>query len=139
MWDVKNACDPSGILNPGSVLTEDPHLHLKDIKPTGPVRDVIDDCVECGYCEPVCPSQHLTTTPRQRIVVQRAIAAAEQAGETHLAERLREQETYDVIQTCAVDGMCAVACPLGINVGDLVRRQRQDLAQGVEAKAWTQA
>jgi ferredoxin len=23
--------------------------------------------IECGYCEPVCPSRHLTTTPRQRI------------------------------------------------------------------------
>ena len=136
MWDVKNACDPSGILNPGSVLTEDPHLHLKDIKPTGPVRDVIDDCVECGYCEPVCPSQHLTTTPRQRIVVQRAIAAAEQAGETHLADRLREQETYDVIQTCAVDGMCQTACPVQINTGDLVRTLRRENQSKVLDRGW---
>lgn len=136
MWEVKNACDPAGILNPGAVLTEDPHLHLKDLKPTGPVRELIDDCVECGYCEPVCPSQHLTTTPRQRIVVQRAIAAAEQSGETELASRLREQSTYDVVQTCAVDGMCQTACPVQINTGDLVRTLRREGRSSVLDRGW---
>ena len=28
-------------------------------------------CVECGFCEPVCPSRDLTLTPRQRIVLRR--------------------------------------------------------------------
>ncbi|HSO69372.1 MAG TPA: FAD-binding and (Fe-S)-binding domain-containing protein [Arachnia sp.] len=134
MWDVKNACDPSGILNPGAVLSEDPRLHLKHLKPTAPVRELIDDCVECGYCEPVCPSQHLTTTPRQRIVVQRAIAAAEQAGESNLADTLRSQQTYDVVQTCAVDGMCQTACPVQINTGDLVRTlRREDRSRALDA------
>lgn len=143
MWDVKNACDPKLILNPGAVLTEDPKLHLKDIKPTEPVQEVLDDCVECGYCEPVCPSQHLTTTPRQRIVVQRAIAAAEAAGDAELVKHLTKQEQYDVIQTCAVDGMCQTACPVQINTGDLVRDLRRegrsavlDSGWGVAAKHW---
>lgn len=143
MWDVKDACDPKRILNPGAVLTDDPQLHLKDIKPTAEVREVIDNCVECGYCEPVCPSQHLTTTPRQRIVIQRAIEAAEAEGNTELAERLFKQETYDVVQTCAVDGMCSTACPVGINTGDLIRtlrKERQkpalDAGWGFAAKHW---
>ncbi|GAA4890394.1 FAD-binding and (Fe-S)-binding domain-containing protein [Tessaracoccus lubricantis] len=136
MWQIKNACDPAGILNPGAVLTEDPRLHLKDIKPTPPVRQLFDDCVECGYCEPVCPSQHLTTTPRQRIVIQRAIAAAEQAGEPAVAERLRSQQTYDVIQTCAVDGMCETACPVQINTGDLVRTLRREERSRAVDGAW---
>ncbi|HMQ65361.1 MAG TPA: FAD-binding and (Fe-S)-binding domain-containing protein [Arachnia sp.] len=125
MWEIKEACDPDRILNPGSVLTDDPELHLKHIKPTAPVREVLDDCVECGYCEPVCPSQHLTTTPRQRIVVQRALAAAE-AESAELAAALFDQETYDVVQTCAVDGMCSTACPVQINTGDLVRSLRKE-------------
>lgn len=136
MWDIKHACDPNGILNPGSVLTEDPKLHLKDIKPTSPVREVLDDCVECGYCEPVCPSQHLTTTPRQRIVVQRALAAAEAAGEKQLAASLRKQQRYDVIQTCAVDGMCQTACPVQINTGDLVRTLRKEEQSWVLDQGW---
>lgn len=136
MWDIKKACDPSNVLNPGSVLTTDNEQHLKDIKPTEPVREVIDDCVECGYCEPVCPSQHLTTTPRQRIVIQRAIAAAEQSGEHELAKRLREQEVYDVVQTCAVDGMCQTACPVNINTGDLVRDMRKEAQPALLDKGW---
>ncbi|MDF1487317.1 FAD-binding and (Fe-S)-binding domain-containing protein [Tessaracoccus caeni] len=139
MWDVKNACDPQRILNPGAVLTEDPQQHLRHIKPTAPVRAVLDDCVECGYCEPVCPSQHLTTTPRQRIVVQRAIAAAEAAGEKELAASLKRQEVYDVIQTCAVDGMCSTACPVQINTGDLVRDLRRENQNAVLDAGWNVA
>ncbi|GAA2179005.1 FAD-binding and (Fe-S)-binding domain-containing protein [Brooklawnia cerclae] len=136
MWQVKRACDPTVSLNPGAVLTEDPKLHLKNIKKTVPVRPVIDDCVECGYCEPVCPSQHLTTTPRQRIVVQRAIAAAQASGDQELAKQLYEQETYSVVQTCAVDGMCQTACPVKINTGDLIRDLRAERAPGALDSGW---
>lgn len=139
MWRVKRACDPTISLNPGAVLTDDPKLHLKNIKKTVPVRTVIDDCVECGYCEPVCPSQHLTTTPRQRIVVQRAIAAAEAAGDHELARDLFEQEAYSVVQTCAVDGMCQTACPVRINTGDLVRDLRAERAPQALDAGWKAA
>ena len=136
MVDIKDAIDPGRIMNPGTIITDDPHLHLKDIKPTEPVRPVIDDCVECGYCEPVCPSQHLTTTPRQRIVIQRAIAAADAAGEVDLAGALRKQEVYDVTQTCAVDGMCVTACPVQINTGDLVREKRRETQKDALDAGW---
>lgn len=139
MWQIKRACDPTIALNPGSVLTEDNDQHLKDIKSTTPVRPVIDDCVECGFCEPVCPSQHLTTTPRQRIVVQRAIATAEADGETALVARLHKEETYDVVETCAVDGMCQTACPVQINTGDLVRDLRTERAPKVLNAGWLAA
>ena len=128
MWQVKKACDPSRILNPDSVLTENPKLHLVDIKKTTPVRPIIDDCVECGYCEPVCPSQHLTTTPRQRIVIQRAIAHAEEEHDEALVAQLKEDERYAVVDTCAVDGMCQTACPVQINTGQLIRDMRAELA-----------
>lgn len=139
MWAVKDACDPERILNPGAVLTEDPQLHLKHIKGTSPVRPVIDDCVECGYCEPVCPSQHLTTTPRQRIVVQRAIADAEADGDQALAATLFDQESYDVVQTCAVDGMCSTACPVQINTGDLIRDLRKERQSAALDAGWNVA
>ncbi|MDO5076343.1 FAD-binding and (Fe-S)-binding domain-containing protein [Corynebacterium sp.] len=136
MVDIKDACDPKRILNPGTIITDDPQLHLKHIKPTEEVRELIDDCVECGYCEPVCPSQHLTTTPRQRIVIQRAIAACEATGAYELAERLKEQEVYDVVQTCAVDGMCLTACPVKINTGDLIREKRRETQKKALDKGW---
>ncbi len=79
MLDIKRAFDPAGILNPDTVLTIDADLHLRNLKSTPTVEAEVDRCVECGYCEPVCPSKDLTTTPRQRIVVRRAIAEADAA------------------------------------------------------------
>lgn len=136
MWQVKRACDPTMALNPGSVLTEDDKIHLRNIKQTPGVTPLIDRCVECGYCEPVCPAQHLTTTPRQRIVVTRAIEEAKRTGKTELARELYRDSTYSVVQTCAVDGMCETACPLKINTGDLIREVRAERANPALQVFW---
>lgn len=143
MVKLKNAADPDRMLNPGTIITDDPQLHLKDIKLSPAVQEEVDRCVECGYCEPVCPSRDLTLTPRQRIVVQRAIVQAHADGDEELAAQLSADEQYPVIQTCAVDGMCQTNCPLHINTGDLVRRLRAEgnpqVWQGVwdvAAKGW---
>ena len=139
MQAVKRALDPAGILNPDVVLTDDAQLHLHHLKSTPAVDAEIDRCVECGYCEPVCPSKDLTTTPRQRIVVQRAIADAEACGDSTLANELRADQEFAVVETCAVDGMCQTVCPVLINTGDLVRRLRADTVGVVERAVWNTA
>ena len=139
MVELKALCDPGGILNPGVLLSDDPDLHLKHIKLAPAVEEEVDRCVECGYCEPVCPSRDLTMTPRQRIVARRAIRTAELAGDAALAERLEEQYEYPGVQTCAVDGMCQTACPVLINTGDLIRRLRRDDHSRLESAGWTRA
>lgn len=136
MLEIKRAFDPAGILNPDTILTTDPGLHLRDLKTTPTVEAEVDRCVECGYCEPVCPSKDLTTTPRQRIVVSRAIAEAERGGDHALAKELRDAQEYEVIDTCAVDGMCQTACPVLINTGDLVRRLRSERVGALERGVW---
>ncbi|MGE0215566.1 FAD-binding and (Fe-S)-binding domain-containing protein [Mycolicibacterium sp.] len=139
MVSVKRLIDPAGLLNPGVLLDHDPQAHLRHIKVTPTVEPEVDRCVECGYCEPVCPSRDLTLTPRQRIVVRRAIAAAEAGGDHRLADELSESYDYAGVQTCAVDGMCATACPVLINTGDLVRRlRRADHGRAAE-KGWATA
>ncbi|MFF4778310.1 FAD-binding and (Fe-S)-binding domain-containing protein [Microtetraspora fusca] len=139
MREVKRLCDPAGTLNPGVLLTEDPRAHLRDLKPVATVEPEVDRCVECGYCEPVCPSRDLTTTPRQRIVLRRELAAAEAAGDHALARQLSEEYGYDAVDTCAVDGMCATACPVFINTGDLTKRLRAERHGRVAQTAWKKA
>jgi D-lactate dehydrogenase len=134
MREVKRLCDPAGILNPGVLIGDDPESHLEHLKLTPVVEPEVDRCVECGYCEPVCPSRDITTTPRQRIAVRRARAAASARGDTDLDAELARAEAYNSVETCAVDGMCQTACPVSINTGDLVRRLR-----GQDASKLTQA
>ncbi|MFI7643060.1 FAD-binding and (Fe-S)-binding domain-containing protein [Nonomuraea sp. NPDC049400] len=139
MREVKRLCDPAGTLNPGVVLTDDPNAHLRDLKAVVTVEPEVDRCVECGYCEPVCPSRDLTTTPRQRIVLRRELAAAQEAGDHALARRLEEEYGYDAVDTCAVDGMCATACPVLINTGDLTKRLRAERHGSLAQKGWKTA
>lgn len=136
MREIKQAFDPEGILNPGVLLTDDPRSHVSDLKPVDTVDAEVDRCVECGYCEPVCPSKDVTITPRQRIAVRRARTRAAANGDEALVAELDEQFQYDGIDTCAADGMCATACPVKIDTGDLVKRLRQEGRGRVEKRAW---
>jgi len=124
MWRVKALADPDGVLAPGVVLNRDPGVHLRNLKTTPPIEDSATTCVECGFCEPVCPSRNLTTTPRQRIVLRREIAR-QPAGSPVQKALLREYE-YDSIETCAADGSCQLACPVGIDTGSLVKELRRE-------------
>ncbi len=139
MHEIKNLIDPHGLLNPGTVLSDDPTSYMRDLKPNYEVESEVDRCVECGYCEPVCPSRDLTLTPRQRIVLRREMQAARSRGDESLAQELERDYTYAGEQTCAVDGMCLTACPVLINTGDLVRRLRSESVSGPAEAVWTAA
>ncbi|MEU6697889.1 FAD-binding and (Fe-S)-binding domain-containing protein [Pseudonocardia sp. NPDC046786] len=136
MREIKRLCDPRGVLSPGVVLDDDPTAHLSDLKSAPAVESEVDRCVECGFCEPVCPSRDLTTTPRQRIVLRRELERARAAGDGQLVAELETDYAYDGVDTCAVDGMCGTACPVLINTGDLVRRLRAERPQPVAARGW---
>ena len=139
MRQIKLLCDPSGMLNPGVLMNDDPEVHLRDIKSTPAVAEEVDRCVSCGYCEPVCPSREITLTPRQRIVTLRAIEQARLDGDTALAAELSTDYDYNAVQTCAVDGMCQTACPVQIDTGLLVKSLRKKDAGPVANAVWNVA
>jgi D-lactate dehydrogenase len=122
MWRVKRLADPDGILGPGILLTEDDGAHLRNLKSAPQIEPVANQCIECGFCEPACPSRDLTTTPRQRIVLRREMAR--QPEGSPVLEALLEQYSYDAMDTCAVDGICSLGCPVGIDTGKLVKGLR---------------
>ena len=131
MWALKRLLDPQGILNPDVVLSEDPHIHLKHLKPMPAADEIVDKCIECGFCEPVCPSKGLTLSPRQRIVIWRDIQAKKRAGVD--TRELEKAYAYQGIDTCAATGLCAQRCPVGINTGELVKKLRARSANHLKA------
>lgn len=126
MKKVKQAIDSSGLLNPGVIINNDKNAHIKDLKELPSVEEEVDRCIECGYCEHRCPSRDITTTPRRRIVIRRVLKKLESAGDKANYKLLLNQYQYDGLDTCAVDGLCATACPVNINTGDLVKRLRSE-------------
>ena len=124
MRQLKQLADPDNLLNPGVIINADRKAHLADLKRIPSVEPEIDKCIECGYCEPKCPSRDLTLTPRQRIVVRREMARQQEAGGSPLWNALDREFPYMALDTCAVDGLCATACPVNIDTGTLVKRFR---------------
>jgi len=125
MQRIKAIFDPKNLLNPGVILNPNPQAHIENLKPLPPAHPIIDKCIECGFCEANCPSKNLTLTPRQRIVIQREIARlrAMCADPERLAD-LEAGYRYPGEQTCAADGLCAVACPVDINTGEHTKELR---------------
>jgi len=124
MWRLKRLADPDHILAPDVMLTRDAKAHLRHLHTVPTVEAEVDRCIECGYCEAVCPSRHITTTPRQRIVLRREMLR--QPPGSVVTEILLRQYEYDAVETCAGDGSCALACPVGINTGVLMKQFRHE-------------
>ncbi|MGB5854193.1 MAG: FAD-binding and (Fe-S)-binding domain-containing protein [Oceanisphaera sp.] len=120
---IKALFDPNGILNPGVIVNADPKAHLSHLKPLPAADALVDKCIECGFCEVVCPSKNLSLTPRQRIVLYRELQRRQTNNEV-IDDSLQQIFEYQGIDTCAATGLCEQRCPVGINTGDLVRKLR---------------
>ncbi|MFH8475803.1 FAD-binding and (Fe-S)-binding domain-containing protein [Streptomyces sp. NPDC018000] len=119
MWRTKQIIDPDGVLAPRIVLDRDPKAHLRGLKTIPKVELIADPCIECGFCEPTCPSHDLTTSPRQRIVLRREMMR--QPCGSPVETQLLDAYGYDAVDTCAGDSTCKLACPVGIDTGAMMK------------------
>eukprot|EP00879_Flechtneria_rotunda_P006313 GHRR01006635.1.p1 GENE.GHRR01006635.1~~GHRR01006635.1.p1 ORF type:complete len:789 (+),score=273.08 GHRR01006635.1:1646-4012(+) len=146
MRRIKQVFDPHNLLNPGVIINNDPNAHMMFLKPSPPAASLIDNCMECGYCEAYCPSRDVTITPRQRIQTYREISRLRALPQRTQDQQKRlsimeETWQYDGDSTCAADGMCATRCPVNINTGEFTKQLRtlavdgQDPAAGAASAA----
>ena len=91
MWRLKRLADPHAVSAPR-------HADPKRNPPQGvqvhpQIEQVGNQCIECGFCEAVCPSRNVTTTPRQRIALRREMAR--QHEDSPVLAQLQTEYEYD--------------------------------------------
>ncbi|SFC72042.1 FAD-binding and (Fe-S)-binding domain-containing protein [Pseudoalteromonas denitrificans] len=134
MQQIKHAFDPNNILNPDVLISDNANIHLENLKTLPTTDNIIDKCIECGFCESVCPSNGFTLTPRQRISVWRRIIELENIlaiepnnnSIKRELDNLKQDYQYLAIDTCAATGLCGLKCPVGINTGEFIKSLRAE-------------
>lgn len=127
MKEIKILFDPDNLLNPGVIINEDAEAHIKNLKSLPATHEVADKCIECGFCESVCPSRNLSFTPRQRIAGRREISRklSKESSAPGLKSFVKSYR-YPGMDSCAADGLCATKCPIGIDTGEMVKALRSE-------------
>ncbi len=127
MQRVKALFDPKGILNPGVILNSNPLAHISNLKPIPSTRQIVDKCMECGFCEGYCVAEGLTLSPRQRVAAFREIERLKASGEEpHRAAEMQKLFRYAGDQTCATDSLCNLHCPVGADAGKMIKEFRHE-------------
>lgn len=128
MQQIKALFDPKSLMNPGVIINQNPNSHVSDLKQLPIADDMIDQCIECGFCETVCPSRNLSLTPRQRISMYRQLQDLSRQPPTRenkqVVKKITKQFNYLGVDTCAATGLCADRCPVGIDTGEFIKSIR---------------
>jgi D-lactate dehydrogenase len=120
MREIKTLFDPYNILNPGVLLSDDKAEHISNLKPFTEITETADRCIECGFCEPVCPTRASGLSPRQRIILLREIREIALLKEP-MPEGLAADYADSARGSCVRDSMCITACPVKIDTGLLMK------------------
>ncbi len=139
---IKTLFDPSGLLNPDVIISDDPDIYKKNLK-TNPKAilnlpendEMINKCMECGFCEKHCPSRNLTLTPRQRIAVLREVTRLLEADKKSEASELLSEYEYAGDETCAGCSACLSLCPLSIDTAKVAAELRRKVSGETLEKA----
>ncbi|MGX3098157.1 FAD-binding and (Fe-S)-binding domain-containing protein [Helicobacter sp. 23-1046] len=123
---IKNAFDEKRLLNPDVIISDDATIFKKNLK-SAPKNllnlpensEMINRCMECGFCEKNCPSREIALTPRERIAVLREITRLLEDGKKYEADALLSEYEYFGNETCATCSSCLALCPLGIDTANV--------------------
>src|SRR5512138_900562 len=111
--DNPQSGEPSGPRNPQSAP-----ISIFD-KHHPPPRDLIDDCVHCGFCLPTCPTYALwgeeMDSPRGRIYLMKmGLDGAARMSDTYVGH-------FDKCLGCMA---CLTSCPSGVQYDKLIEATR---------------
>ncbi|MGX3011764.1 FAD-binding and (Fe-S)-binding domain-containing protein [Helicobacter sp. 23-1044] len=132
---IKNIFDSERLLNPDVIISDDATIFKKNLK-SAPKNllnlpensEMINRCMECGFCEKNCPSREITLTPRQRIAVLREITRLLEDGKKYEADALLSEYEYFGDETCAGCSSCLALCPLGIDTANVAFELRKAMS-----------
>ncbi len=92
-----------------------------------PERELLDDCVHCGFCLPTCPTYQLwgeeMDSPRGRILLMDLAAKGDIPLEGPFTEH---------IDACLGCMACVTACPSGVQYDKLLESVRPQIERNVE-------
>lgn len=98
-----------------------------------PQRDLIDDCVHCGFCLPACPTYDLwgeeMDSPRGRIYLMKEGLEGEPLTDNMVGH-------FDACLGCMA---CVSACPSGVQYGTLINQTRAQVERKHERGRWDRA
>ena len=95
-----------------------------------PQRELIDDCVHCGFCLPSCPTYELwgeeMDSPRGRIYLMQEGLEGEPMSDSMVGH-------FDACLGCMA---CVTACPSGVKYGTLITETRAQVERHHERSRW---
>lgn len=95
-----------------------------------PQRELVDDCVHCGFCLPSCPTYDLwgeeMDSPRGRIYLMKEGLEGEPMTDTMVGH-------FDACLGCMA---CVTACPSGVQYGTLITETRAQVERNHQRGRW---
>ncbi len=108
---VKQSLDPTGVLNPGVKITEEPFTsHIDYTRLSKP-------CATCAKCNSVCPVYD---------VFQSEDMSARGWFEIVTAEDYSYLNSSRVVEACVNCKSCRTVCPAGVDVSELILKRRAE-------------